>query len=121
MLFDNILHRSDCVKIKDLEKVGDFIYNKISILSNLLIKQELSSVKRDLKQITGEHYLSEFSYNLKSRGDGSKVNSPKIDKRIMIAHPGFQKDLTKVKVEGEICLSYGMDVENIPLIFDYAY
>ncbi|MEM3290475.1 MAG: CRISPR-associated CARF protein Csx1 [Candidatus Micrarchaeaceae archaeon] len=118
LILGSTLRSSGWIRISDLEKISDSIYKKISVLSNALIKQELSLMRLKLNKITGEHYLSEFYHYFGAPTDGSIINSSKqdkraVNKRIMIAHAGFQSNLTKVKVEDELYLSYGEDVEEI--------
>ncbi|MEM4090618.1 MAG: CRISPR-associated CARF protein Csx1 [Thermoplasmatales archaeon] len=112
IILDSMALNFDCIGISDIKNISKIIYNRVSVLSETLINQELSKIELNSRNKLPliEQYLSELypNSNMPNNSTRSIVN-----KRIMIAHAGFQYDLTKVKGTNKLCLNYDREVENI--------
>ena len=87
-------------KIQNLEKMNDTIYKKISVIQHDLIGNELNGIKNDVGKYEGPYprRLCEIK---------GKCGTDIVNKRIMIAHAGLQKEF--VVVRGDLTLEYTND------------
>ena len=95
--------------IESISKDSRLIYQKISALSQVLINKEINNIKeRALEKLKTSGKESDLYRNLIT---GEFVKDPEPDKRILIAHAGFQNDFTRIHRDGR--LEYTIDVKEI--------
>lgn len=98
---------SDYISLGNLANLKDHLYNRINEINGTLFGHELSSIETKCEE-------------LKSQGlRASKLGGPGLDKardpnkRIMIAHAGFQEDFTVIQVikENECLIGYSDELK----------
>ncbi len=109
----------------DIESLRNLktIYSKVSEVHETLIEHELSKIEESKKEELSKTLKPETTQTEAYKPECIKLAdlkhkqklSDKVDKRIMIAHAGFQEDFTELCIneKGDIMLKYSKDYKKI--------
>ena len=114
LMFANIVLKKMTAdySIDCIDEEAKNIYPKISEIGSILINKEINHIKGALAILRNNSGNSEIYGKLRFSESNQSVNKePTPDKRILIAHAGFQNDFVEIFQNGDV--KYTLNIENI--------